>query len=539
MDSAILYIGLFGIIVFVGQVFNKSTIPISLLLVITGMVLSFIPHFPQFTLNPMLILNIFLPVLIYQISSFTSWKDFKKNLRPIGLLSVGHVIFITFVVAFVVHYFIPQLGWPLAFVLGAVISPPDDVAIVSIAEKIRMPERIVTILEGEGMLNDATALIIFRVALAAVVTHEFSVINAVGTFFLDAIGETIYGLIMGYLLGYLRTRISNTMLHVIASVLTPFIAYFPPEMLGGSGILAVVVTGFVIGNTFSVRFTPEFRLVSRAIWPALSFAIQSILFLLVGLEMRFILDNIASISMYSLCLYSSVVIASVIIGRFFWVYVVVAFLPRFLFPRLRKKDPYPPWQYPLIIAWAGMRGAISLAAALAVPLLPTVVEGANARELMVFLVFSVIVATLLIQGLTLPWVLKKIGMGKYGQREKYNEHMAELHARMQMTKAVLRWLKEYKVEIKDDPRYLAETKVHIQEYKMLKLRLEERIKSHDGDMDDEHDESLEAADEICFLEQIIDIERQELIKLWRKDKVNITVATKLLNKLDHRVSHLA
>jgi Na+/H+ antiporter len=537
MDNAILYIMLFGIIVLVGQVFNKSTIPISLLLVITGMILSFVPHFPQVSLNPTLILNIFLPVLIYQISSFTSWKDFKKNMRPIGLLSVGHVIFITFLVAYVIHQLIPQLGWPLAFVLGAVISPPDDVAIVSIADKIRMPERVVTILEGEGMLNDATALIIFRVALAAVVTHSFSALNAVGTFFIDVIGEAIYGLVIGYTIGLLRTRISNSVLHVIASVLTPFIAYFPPEQLGGSGILSTVVAGFVIGNVFSIRFTPEFRLVSRAVWPALAFAMQSILFLLVGLEMRYVMESISSISLNSLLLYSGSVIATVIIGRFIWVYVVVGFLPRFLFPSLRKKDPYPPWQYPLIISWAGMRGAISLAAALAVPMLPSDVEGANARELLVFLVFTVIIATLLIQGLTLPWLMKVIGMRKYGQREKYKEHMAELNARMQMTKAVLRWLKEYKAEVKEDPKYLAETKVHLQEYKMLKKQLEERIKSHDGDFD--HDETLEAADEICFLEHIIDIERQELIKLWRKEKVNITVATKLLNKLDHRVSHLA
>ncbi|MES2219052.1 MAG: Na+/H+ antiporter [Pseudomonadota bacterium] len=538
MDNAILYIMLFGIIVFVGQIFNKSTIPISLLLVITGMVLSFVPHFPQVSLNPTLILNIFLPVLIYQISSFTSWKDFKNNMRPIALLSVGHVIFITFLVAIVIYELIPQLGWPLAFVLGAVISPPDDVAIVSIADKVRMPERVLTILEGEGMLNDATALIIFRIALAAVVTHEFSAVNAVGTFIVDVIGETIYGLALGYGIGLLRTRIDNSVLHIIASVLTPFIAYIPPEQLGGSGILATVVTGFVIGNVFSIRFTPEFRLVSRAVWPALAFAIQSILFLLVGLEMRFVMESISSISLYSLLLYSGAVVATVIIGRFFWVYIVVAFLPRFLFPFIRKKDPYPPWQYPLIVSWAGMRGAISLAAALAVPSLPAVVEGANARELLVFLVFSVILVTLLVQGLTLPWLLKVINVRKYGQREKYNEHLAELNARMQMTKAVLRWLKEYKKEVQDDPKYLAETKLHIQEYKMLKTQLMERIKGHhDEDLD--HDEALEAREEICFLEQMINIERQELIKLWRKEKVNITVATKLLNKLDHRISHLA
>ena len=198
------------------------------------------PGIPAIDLDPKVVLNIFLPILVYQISSFASWNDFKKNKRPIALLSVGHVIFITAIVAWVIHALIPELGWPLAFIIGAVLSPPDDVAIVAIAEKIRMPNRVITILKGEGLFNDATALILFRFALAALLTHQFSAVHAVTTFFAIIIGETLYGLAVGYIMGELKVKISNTVLHVIASVLTPFLAYTPAVMLGGSGVLLLL-----------------------------------------------------------------------------------------------------------------------------------------------------------------------------------------------------------------------------------------------------------------------------------------------------------
>ncbi len=535
MEQIEIYVVLFSIVVIIGQIFSKSPVPISLLLVITGMLLSLLPNFPHIELNPNLVLNVFLPILIYKISSFSSWKDVKKNFRPIALLSVGHVIFITFLVAIIMHTLIPQMGWPLAFVLGAVISPPDDVAIVSIAETIRMPERIVTILEGEGMLNDATALVLFRFALAAVVTHEFSAVHAVSTFFAIIIGETFYGLLLGYIIGEIRLKIRNPVLHIIASILTPFLAYLPAEQLGGSGILATVVTGFIVGNVYAVRFTSDFRLISRAVWPALAFAIQNLLFLLVGLDMRSILESISSISTGHLMLYSIVTISVVIIGRFVWVFPA-AYLTRFLFPSIRKKDPYPPWQYPFVISWAGMRGGISLAAALAIPALPALIDGTSPKDLLVFLVFCVIMATLLLQGLSLPWLLKILGMHKHGQREKYDEHITELSTRLQMAQAVLRWLHTYKEQITDNLKLLAEVKLHIREYRMLRTQLRERIASHDGSL--VHDEKAETLNEIFLLSQIIEIEREELLQLWRQEKINLTVRNKLLEQLDHRSKHL-
>jgi monovalent cation/hydrogen antiporter len=537
MEQIETYIILFIVIVIIGQTFSKTPVPISLLLVITGMLLSVLPNPPDVILDPSIVLNVFLPLLIYQISAFSSWKDVKKNLRPIILLSIGHVMFITLLVAVVIHMLVPEFGWPLAFVLGAVISPPDDVAIVSIADKIRMPERIVTILEGEGMFNDATALILFRFALAAVITHQFSAIQAVSAFFFVVIGETLYGLALGFIIGELRLRIQNTTLNMMASLLVPFIAYIPPVMLGGSGVLSTAITGFVFGNSYALRVSPEFRLVSRAVWPTLAFAIQSLMFLLVGLDMRSILESISSLPPNSVLIYSVAVILTVIIGRFIWVYPA-AYLPRWLFPRIRKKDPYPPWQFPFVVSWAGMRGGISLAAALAVPVLPVINQGTNPKDLLIFLVFCVIMATLLIQGLTLPWLLKVLGVHKFGQSEKYNEHLAELGARLAMVRTALRWLIEFKKQVKDNPKLLDEVKLYLREYRMLRSQLKERIAGHDSTPVLMHDEKEDWKDEIFILSQLIELQRMELLELWRQDKINLTVRNKLLEQLDHSAKHL-
>jgi len=535
MEQIAIYVMLFAVVVAIGQFFNKSIVPLSLWLVMMGMLLSVWPNFPEVTLDSTVVLNIFLPVLIYQISSFSSWKDFKKNARPISLLSVGHVLFITVLMALVFHALLPSLGWPLAFVLGAVVSPPDDVAIISIAEKIRMPERILTILEGEAMFNDATALILFRFALAAIITHEFSAVQAVSAFILVVIGESLYGLVLGFILGELRLRIRDPMLHMIASILTPFLAYFPAEMLGGSGVLATAVTGFVIGHRYSLRFSPDFRLLSRAVWPTLVFAMQSILFLLIGLNLHSILNKISSIPLPDLFLYSTSTVLIVILGRFLWVYGAVAYLPRALFPAIRKRDPYPPWQYSFIVSWAGMRGGISLAAALAVPALPATSQILHPQELIVFLVFCVIVVTLLVQGLTLPWLLKVIGAQQYGLREKHDEHLAELTAKLRMTQAVLRWLCDYKKIVKSTP-LMDEVDLYLQEYRFQKKQLSEKIDRDGKEIVD--DDTTEKRRDSSLVAQIVEIERSELLLMWHAEKINLSVRNKLIAQLDHKSKHL-
>lgn len=539
IEQIFTYILLLGIIVIIGQLFRRSSIPIGLLLTITGMVLSFVPFFPVITLNPELIFNVFLPLLIYQISAFASWRDFKKNARPIVMLSLGHVFFITGLVAIGIHTLIPSLGWPMAFVLGAIISPPDDVAIVSIAEKIRIPNRVLTILEGEGLFNDAAALILFRFALAAVFINEFFVGKAIENFIIVIVGETVYGLLLGYMLGELRRKIHNSTLHIIASFITPFLAYLPMEALGGSGILATAIVGFMIGNEYALCFTSEFRLISRGFWPALGFVLEGLIFLLLGLEMRSIFVRILSLPLSSLMLYAFSVIGIVIVGRFIWVYVFVLFLPRFLFPALLKKDPYPPWQFPLIVSWAGMRGGISIAAALSIPFLPMTVAGVNARDLLIFMVFSVIIATLILQGLSLPWLLKRISIDQFGAHERKKEQLSVLSTKLKMAKKVLSWLSQYKKDVQDLDS-LAEIKRRISEYRRLRDNLRNSISQQKHDMvsmEEKHEEEIEKETKVSLLAQILEVEREELYGLWRDEKISLNTRNKLLSQLDHRVQH--
>ncbi len=529
------YIGFLGIIVCVGVIARNILVPAPLLLVVAGMLISLLPHFPHIEIKPELVLNIFLPLLIYQISATTSWRDVKKNLRPIALLSVGHVLFITLVVAVITHAIIPGMTWPMAFVLGAVISPPDDVAIIAIAQKIQLPQRIITILTGEGLLNDATALILFRFALAAVITQQFSAPQAFAEFFTIIIAETAYGLALGYIIGELRMKIRDPTLEMMLSLLTPFLAYLPAVQLGGSGVLATVVTGSVIGHHFLERYSAEARLLARAIWDTIGFALQSVLFLLVGLNLRMILENIASIPMQQLLFYSSITTVTVIVGRFIWVFSAT-YLPRFFSKSLRKKDPYPPWQYPFVVSWAGMRGGISLAAALAVPT-ATVNRGAiDLKDLLIFLVFCIITATLLIQGLTLPWLLRVLGITKIGLREKKDEYLAELNARKLMTKAGLHWLHDYKASMADDATQLEEVKLQIREYQILKKRLDDMIQNHQENTIENAAYQFKCTVHIAT--QLIEIEKETLTALWHDAKISHTIRTKLLEQLDLHAKHL-
>lgn len=531
MNQFDLFLPLFAIIILVGILFRKSSAPVSLFLLIIGMLLSLFPLFPRISFKPDLVLNVFLPLLVYEMTSETSWREVKFNIRPILLLSIGHVVFITLLVATVIHAILPSLGWPLAFILGAVIAPPDDVAIVPILEKGFLPQRLVTILKSEAVFNDATALIIFRFSLAALLTHQFSLSSASGDFIVIVISETLYGIFLGFTMGYLRLKIQDTRIQMIISLLSPFIAYVPAVRYGGCGVQATAVMGLVISHRFFQNFSPEVRLVSRSIWDTLSFTVQSLLFLLVGLDLPFILNAISPIPTQSLLIYSFAVILTVMIGRFAWVYPST-YIPRFLFKSVRKRDPYPPWQYPFIISWAGMRGSISLAAVLAVPHIGLEVAGGDGRDLVIFLVFCVILATLLFQGLTLPYVIKWLGVSSFKQQEKHKEDIDELNARIKLSEAVLNWLKDYKESAKSNHTLSEEIKFYIRKYRIIKSQFQQRFKdisSINHNMDESYDR-----EGILLANQIVQIERSELSRLWHQDEISHHLRNKLLQELDHR-----
>lgn len=520
---------LLSIIVIIGSIFEKSKLPLSIFLVLTGIVLSPFIHWPLIEMHPHLVLYIFLPLLLFEISAKTSIRDFKSNLKPILFMSIGHVLFMTVLIASVLHYAVPAIGWPLAFIIGSVLAPPDDVAIANIAQKVKLPNKIISILEGEAMLNDAAALVLLRFSVIAWVTHEFSLNMAAMQFMVIMIGETLYGILLGNFLGKIRLYIKDPMLYITSTLVTPFIAFLPAELLGGTGVISTVVTGFILGNYYAQQLKPELRTLYYAVWPAIAFILQSVLFLLVGVNINVIYHSVSMVPTSDMVKFVGLVSLCVVFGRFAWIYTGT-YLSR-LFPRAGKKQKPVPWQYPFIMSWSGIRGGISLAAALIVPNLPTHVDNLMARDFVTFLVFSVIVVTLVLQGLSLPWLIKKTNINQFTHEEKHKERSSEIVTRLTMIDAALAWLRDTAIESDNNKAVLDEIYENIDHYEKLKARLNRKLSQHQKQT---MVEEFIINTEMNFYTQTLEIERDVLIKLWKDDKISLQIRNNLLVELDFR-----
>jgi len=414
---------------------RRTRIPDSIFLVLVGLFISFLPGIPRMALRPDLVLSLLLPPLLYRAGVNMSWRGFKANLRPILLLAVGLVIFTTVAVAGVSHYL---LGIPLAvgFVLGAVVSPPDAVAPMAIARRFALPGRVLTILEGEGLVNDATALILFSFAIDAVTQgRTFSLGAATGEFLLIVAGEIAWGVFMGWGALSLRRWASNPRIEMVFALLTPFAAFWVPESLGGSGVLATVICGLYVSWNGPRFISPATRLQGFFVWDLVVYLVESLVFLLTGLQARVVADTLDLSQWMTLALACAAVCAVLIMVRFMWVFVAT-YAPRLVFPTLARRDPAPSWQSTFIIAFTGIRGVVSLAAALSIPLMADGTAFPD-RGLLLLITFSVILATLVGQGLTLPWVIGKLGIAEYGQREADEDKKREISARLASIDAAL------------------------------------------------------------------------------------------------------
>ena len=409
---------------------RKLSIPYPILLVMGGLLLGLVPGLPRVRLDPELVFLFFLPPLLYPAALFTPWRDFRANLRPISLLAVGLVLFTTVAVGFLAHYFIPDLPLAAGFVLGAIISPPDAIAASAIAERLSVPRRIITILEGESLVNDATALVAFRFAVAAVVTGSFSLAHASGQFFIVGIGGILIGLVVGFLTVWVQKRIDDPPIEITISLITPFAAYLPAEQLGVSGVLAVVTTGLYHGWRIPEFTSSRTRLLAGPVWQMIEFVLNGFIFLLIGLQLPEVLRHSAGQPIAQLVGYAAAISLAVILIRILWVFPA-SYLPRLLFKRIRARDPYPAWQHVTIVAWTGMRGVVSLAAARALPL------SFPGRDLILFLTFMVILATLVVQGLSLPAIIRWLGVEDDGAAAK-----EEREARLKANEAALARLNE-------------------------------------------------------------------------------------------------
>jgi len=402
-----------------------------------GLLLILVPGLPRVDLAPDLVFLLFLPPLLFSAAFFTSPRDLATFARPIGLLAFGLVLATTLIVGVIVHTLAPAIPWAVAFLIGAVVSPPDAVAATSIAQRLGLPRRIVIILEGESLVNDATALVAYRLALVAAVSGTFSLGDAAISFVVVSVGGVVIGLIAGWVIVMVLGRVDDPPVEVLLSLLAPFGCWLPAEALGVSGVLSVVTAGIVVGRQAPRIMSSDTRVLGSGVWQMVVFTLTGVVFILIGLQLPTILDTLsASRSFGELASWAVVVAVTVIVVRLVWVFPGT-YLPRLLSARIREHEPEPAPRNVLIVGWAGMRGVVSLAAALAVPLYVTGGARFPERDLVIFLTFSVIVATLVGQGLTLPFLIRWLGVGDDG-----SEAHEELHAREAAVGAALSRLDE-------------------------------------------------------------------------------------------------
>jgi CPA1 family monovalent cation:H+ antiporter len=514
-----IFVGLLLAVAVLALLARRLTIPYPILFVIGGLLLGLIPGVPKVRLDPELIFLFVLPPLLFPAALFTSWRDFRMNLRPIALLAIGLVLFTTVAVAWLANYF---MDLPLAagFVLGAIISPPDAIAATAIADRLKVPRRIVAILEGESLVNDATALVALRFAVVAVVSGSFSLAHASGQFFIVVLGGILIGLAVGWLAEQFHKRVDDAPIEITVSLLTPFVAFLAAQRLEVSGVLAVVTAGLYLGWRLPELLTFKTRLRGGPFWEMVEFLLNGFVFILIGLQLPEVLSALSgnAVPIHWLVWYALFISLAVILIRILWVFPAT-YLPRLLFNKLRERDPCPKWQHVTIVAWTGMRGVVSLAAALAVPL--TIQDGSPfpGRDLILFLTFIVILATLVVQGLSLPPLIRWLGIQDDGSMEK-----EERGARLKANQAALARLNEIA------GRDLAKADV----LQRLRIEYEDHIRQVEGAEPETAGTSLRLFSleyERLSLEAL-QFERRTIIQLRNQDVISDEVLRRIQRDID-------
>jgi CPA1 family monovalent cation:H+ antiporter len=489
----------------------------SIVLVVAGVVLALIPGLPPIELGPELVLLVILPPLIYSAGVSMSWREFRFNLRPISLLAFGCVVFTTCAVAAAAHYVL-NLPWAVGFLIGAIVAPPDVVAPLAIARPLGLPHRLLVVLEGEGLANDATALILYRFAVVAISTGTFSFPQAAGTFAAIVVGEIAWGIGIGWLSLHARRLARDPRVEIVLSLMTPYLAYWVPEHFGGSGVLATVATGLYVSWNGPLLISSATRLQGVFFWDLIIYVIEGFVFLITGLQARTLVEKAQTFSLRELAVAVLVTTAIAIAARFVWVYPAT-YLPRWLSPSLRKRDPSPPWTYTFVIAFTGVRGVVSLAAALAIPL--TLANGAPFpnRDLILFITFGVILLTLVGLGLMLPLVIRWLKLGNDRETEEELEYARELVARHEAMEAALRQIEEDAAArgLSDDVLALA------------RARHETRSQQFPKSVDEGWDVAALGA---RVRMDLITAEREYIYQLLRDGKINDETRRKIERELD-------
>ncbi len=415
---------------------GKLKISYPIFLVIGGLLISLIPGIPSISLSPELVFLIFLPPLLYSAAWNTSWSDFWKNKRPISLLAFGLVIFTSAAVALVSNLIIPDFPIAYGFLLGGIISPPDAIAATSVLQGLKVPKRMVSILEGESLLNDASSLIVFRFALAAILTGQFNFGDASKKFFLVVVMGIVIGLVIANIVYAIHRFFPTTPdIDTAITLISPYIMYITAEHFKYSGVLSVVCGGLFLSYRSQEIFSYETRISAAGLWSTLTFLLNGFVFILIGLQLPGILSELGNYSIWEAIGYGLIISLLTIIIRIIWVFPG-AYLPRFLFKSIREKEPRPTERVVFLVAWSGMRGVVSLASALAIPLV--LKDGSNFphRNLILFITFVVILVTLVLQGLSLKPLIKLLKV----EANEENEKTHDLELRIQLAETVLTYM---------------------------------------------------------------------------------------------------
>jgi Na+/H+ antiporter len=505
---------------------TRLRVPSAILLMLTGVILALLPGLPTVELAPELVLLLVLPPIVYSSAVAMSWREFRFNLRPISLLALGCVAFTTVATAAAAHWVL-GLPWPVGFVLGAIISPPDAVAPLSVARRMQLPRRILVVLEGEGLANDATALVLYRFAVAAVSAGTFSLGQATGAFAAIVAGEIIWGLGVGWLMLRLRRWVGDPRIEITLSIITPFLAYWPPEHFGGSGVLATVTAGLYISWNGLQLISAATRLQGIFFWDFLIYLVEGMVFLTTGLQARTLIARIGDYPLSELAISAVVISAVVIVARFVWVFPAI-YLPRWLSRRLRRRDPAPPWQHAFVLAFTGVRGIVSLAAALAIPFATAAGAPFPHRDLILFLTFSVILVTLVGQGLMLPTVIRALGLANAGRREHEADKVEECDARRQAAIVATNRLEEL----------IASGNFSEEILEPIRIRQRHRLEhiEHGNDLDERNRQFRDLHDEIEF--QLIGTERQHINQQYRAGVLTDVSRRRIERELDLREAEL-
>jgi monovalent cation/hydrogen antiporter len=492
--------------------------PYPILLVIGGLALGFVPGIPTLELPPDLVLVAILPPLLYSAAFYTSLRDLRQNIRVISLLAIGLVTATTVAVAVVAHEAISGVGWGSAFVLGAIVSPTDPLAATAIARRLGVPRRVVAIVEGESLVNDGTALVLYRVAVVAVVSGSFSIWDAGLRLIGTAAGGIAVGLVIGFLIAALRRRLDNPPVEVTIALLSGYFAFLPAAALGVSGVLAVVTTGVYMGWRTPELTSVQTRLDGAAMWQIFTFVVNALLFALVGLQLNHILDSLSGRSAGELIWDAAVVAGTVMLIRIVWTFPFT-YVPWLIWGRVGEHDPAPPWQRPAIVSWMGLRGAVSLAAALALPLTTDAGTAFPDRPLIIYLAFAVILGTLVFQGLSLPYVIRALGVEDDGL-EAREEAKARIHA----ADAALARLEE----LVDEDWVRPETAERLRG--MMGFRRNRFAARFSTDDDGGIEEQSLAYQRLR--RELLDAERDAVVRLRREGRINDDVMHRVTRDLD-------